>query len=490
MSGSLSGNAPDVILPPLPLDIARIKSEVKRWSQLRRIPSKQSESSIASVDTSILATQASPIIPLPEKRRPQKITKPRTRGATSTGGRPFRDSLDLRAKVLSLRQTPNTSPTRISTATCEVEENCPSTQSNAAETSSHLQEQGSDDVRRSILVITNGTASPPASPAEVESPSTPKRKLRSQMYSEGSPERQKRHVTKGLIGVRQSPKRQHSQASSRSSDRDPFQWDPTPLSSTGKPSALKGSPSARQGHRRKNSVRISLVPTFHGPPTRTHSPSFMIENKDDTTEGASADKFAAALGLAISSPRGLPTPPSSSMSLRASLTPTSPTLPLVGYDQTYVVFPTDHVLNELSKLEGNRMSSGSIVSLSRFPGTPSIVDSIDDDAYQKITRACDLYDFSRDFQMPETPYLSQYPFRPETPEEEPSISLSSLTDMYDPERPSMVFQTPVNTSLRTWQSAFAAIPEESSVSSQKTVDMVLPATMIHHRYHQRACRLP
>jgi hypothetical protein len=484
MSGSLSGNAPDVILPPLPLDIERIKSEATRRNQLRRVPSKMSESSLGSVDTSILATQASPLIPLPEKRRPQKITKPRTRGGTSTGGRPFRDSLDLRAKVLSLRkETPNTSPARTYAATPETKEHWPGTQHNIAEVPTPPQDFG-DDVRKSILVITNGTASPPVSPAKTESPSTPKRKLRTQMYSEGSPERQKRHAGKGFNGARRSPKRQHSQASSRSSGGNPFQWDPTPLSSTGKPSALKGSPSARQGHRRKNSVRISLVPTFHGPPTRSPSPSFLVQNKENTTEGASEDKPDAGLGLAISSPRALPTPPSSSTfapelkfpttSLRASLTETSPTLALVGYDQSYVVFPTDHVLNQLSKMGGNRTSTGSIVSLSRFPGTPSIAGSVEDDTYQKTTRECDLYDFSRDFQMPETPYLSQYPFRPETPEEEHSLSLSNFADVYNAEQPGMVFQTPVNTFSRTWQSAFAAIPEESSVSSQKTASMSSP----------------
>jgi hypothetical protein len=42
LCSSASNLPPDVIIPPLPLDIARIKSEAKRRSQLRRISSKLS----------------------------------------------------------------------------------------------------------------------------------------------------------------------------------------------------------------------------------------------------------------------------------------------------------------------------------------------------------------------------------------------------------------------------------------------------------------
>jgi len=484
MSGHVSGNAPDVILPPLPLDIARIKNEAKRQGQLRRIPSKQSDSSFASVDTSILVNHASPVMPLPAKRRPQKITKPRTRGSGSAGARPFRDSLDLRTKVLGLRHTPSTSPARPKTAPSEMEGRWAENQSKPSE-APDMQNIGNSRKPRPMTVTGHSFNS--VNTAASGDPITPKRNLRSYAYSEGSPERQKRSTGREMNGVViRSPKRQHSQASSRSSGGNPFQWDPTPLSSTGKPSALKGSPSARQGHRRKNSVRISLVPTFHGPPTRTPSPSFILENKEDTTEGATVDRSTAGLGLAIPGPRALPTPPSSSTfapelkfpttSLRASLTPSSPTLPLVNYDQTYVVFPTDHVLNELAKLEGKRASNSSVISFSKPLRTPSVVESYDDDFYASMTRSSDHYDFSRDYQMPETPFLPQSPFRPETPEQEQSFSFPSLADLdvHDPERPSMVFQTPANTSSRAWHSDFATIPEESSVSSQRTAEMNTP----------------
>jgi hypothetical protein len=484
-----SGRVPDVILPPLPLDIARIKSEASRRSQLKRVPSKQSLSSIGSADTSILASRVSPIITSTTKRRPQKITKPRTRGSTIGGTRPFRDSLDLRAKVMGLRHNTD-SPSRTTAANLEMEDPYVESKSTSS-TGSGSRTPGVVDRAQSFDM--NKMSSPTISPLAVLTLTTPKHKSKRQAYSEGSPERPKRIAATSKVhnGVGRSPKRQHSQTSSRSSGGNPFQWDPTPLSSTGKPSALKGSPSARQGHRRKNSVRISLVPTVHGPPAKTSRPSSTVENQDDTTAGATAGatatapapKAVAGLGIAVSSTRALPTPPTSSTfapelklpttSLRASLTSTSPTLPLVGYDQPYVVFPTDQILNKLSNAERNRTSYGSALSLSKFPETPSIIEPSDMDNYEPLLAPSSLpYDFGRDFQMPDTPYLHQHPFRPETPEHERDLSQSSLIDLddYSPEHRNMIFQTPTNAPSRAWQSAFAAIPEESSISSQKTYD--------------------
>lgn len=480
LSSHTIGRAPDVILPPLPLDIARIKSEANRRSQLRRIPSKQSESSFDTADTSILASHASPVIPQVGKRRPQKITKPRTRGSSAAGSRPFRDSIDLRAKVLNLRGTPSSSPTRKGSVSLDMNESGTDRKSATCETTSHCPPES---VPRSRPVNVRRTSSPTSSPRRC--PATPKRKLASQPISEGSPEKQKRSTapTRGYNGAVRSPKRQHSQTSSRSSGGNPFQWDPAPLASTGMPSALKGSPSARQGHRRKNSVRISLVPTFHGPPSRAPSPSILVERKEDTIERATNDKSVIGLGVAVPSTRSLPTPPSSSTfapelkfpttSLRASLTPTSPTLPLVGYDQAYVVFPTDQVMNDLSRIENANPNNKNMIRLPDTTHLPTSGLAREDNTNDLQTPTFRTYNPNRDFQMPPTPYLFQYPFRPETPEHEQDHSYSNLIDFdfSDSEQPSLAFQTPMNSSSRPWQSALATLTEESSVSSQKTVDL-------------------
>jgi hypothetical protein len=479
----VSGRAPDVLLPPLPLDIVRVKSEAKRRSQLRRIPSKQSESSFGSADTSILAGIPSPVVPQVAKRRPQKITKPRTRGSTPVGSRAFRDSLDLRAKVLSLLHTPSDKLDWTSAPSLELSN--PYTMDNGTPTeASSSQIHANVHKPKSVAMYT-----PQTSPTKAAGPTTPKRKLRSQAYSEGSPERHKRSTatSRGISGVIRSPKRQHSQTSSRSSGGNPFQWDPAPLFSTGKPSALKGSPSARQGHRRKNSVRISLVPTFHGPPTRTSSPSFLVGNKEDTTEGAAARRPPVGLGLAVPRPRSLPTPPSSSTfapelklpatQLRASLTMISPTLPFEGYDQPYVVFPTDQVLSELAKLGEDQQNDDVVSSSSPIPDPSSIIepDPISHSTEMSVPTS-ESHDLGRGFQVPETPYLPQSPFRPETPDYTLFQCYTSLIDFdgYDSERQSTACQTSANTSSRTWQSAFATIPEEASVSSQRTVDVDFP----------------
>ncbi|CAO2647365.1 Nn.00g082870.m01.CDS01 [Neocucurbitaria sp. VM-36] len=474
-----SGIAPDVILPPLPLDIARIKSDAKRRSQLQRAPSKLSISSFGSADTSILASRFSPVVPQSTKFATRKITKPNAKGSNFARAKPFRDTLDLRTKVLGGRSSSQSSPARISIVREEQGEVKVDNQ-DALSADSSTNSLGTSKGAQSGTL--SKVSSPTASPLTAPTLTTPKRKLKTQISSSGSPERQSQSTTvsRSLTGAIRSPKRQHSQTSSRSSGGNPFQWDPTPISSTAKPSALKGSPSARQGHRRKNSVRISLVPTIHGPPSRTPSLSVLVDNKEDTTEGASARNSKTGTDLGFSSTRLLPTPPSSSTfapdlkftatSLRASLTSTSPDLPLVGYDQTYVVLPTDQVLPTLSVGEQKRLSNGSLFSLSQFPTAPSVIEPMDIDmSYPHTFPISQPYDFDGNW-MPDTPLLQQYPFYAHMSDRDRSPSPIDI-DEYNPEQPSCIYQTPANINSRAFQSAFATIPEESSISSNRTVDL-------------------
>ncbi|KAL6706333.1 hypothetical protein ACN47E_005623 [Coniothyrium glycines] len=471
-----AGKVPDVILPPLPLDIARIKDEAKRRSQLRHMPSKQSISSVGSVDSTILATRPSPVVPQSAKFRGQKITKPNAKGSSFAGGRTFRDTLDLRNKVRAPRDSLQFIPTQAKPLPAVEIRELPVRHVPQPESSS----QPRDLINRSRP---SSIASPMVSPRNPRTTPTAKRRSRTMVSSAGSPERQ----FDGLIhsgsmtrSVR-SPKRQHSQTSSRSSGGNPFQWDPSPLiSSAGKPSALKGSPSARQGHRRKNSVRISLVPIIHGLPNQTQN---LPTSNGATDEPMEKKTTINSNGLGLTS-RALPTPPASvkfepelksgATSIKASLTTSSTALPLVEYDQSYVVFPTDTILPHLSERELKRLSNGSIFSLSRFPNAPSVIEVQElDTSESHMLPSKQSHDFHSNW-MPETPLIQQNPFGMQTPERQNSPEQRDLIglDEYDPERPSCVYQTPpAKNAPVPYKSACTTIIEESSVNSNKTIDV-------------------
>ncbi|KAF2402936.1 hypothetical protein EJ06DRAFT_580149 [Trichodelitschia bisporula] len=140
-------------------------------------------------------------------------------------------------------------------------------------------------------------------------------------------------------------------SSTHSSNGNPFQWDPSPMATTKqtKPSALKGSPTGRKGHRRQNCVRICLPPTTLGPRSKSPSPSMLsIEEEAD-----------AAAASPTARRRALPRPPSISIfapevrltALRASLPPSSPALSL-----------TDYALQH-----SRRGSAGSTLTIPAFP---------------------------------------------------------------------------------------------------------------------------
>jgi hypothetical protein len=502
-----AGKAPDVILPPLPLDIARIKDEAKRGSQLRHVPSKQSMSSVGSVDSGILATRPSPVVHQPAQFRGQKITKPNAKGS-SFAGRTFRDTLELRTKARGSRESLQFNTTQTISAPVEIRE-MPVPHRPRPDVNAQLRDVGN-------AARPAASTSPVVSPRAMRGTPTPKRRSKTFVSSAGSPERQFDGLihSSSMTRPAKSPKRQHSQTSSRSSGGNPFQWDPTPLiSSTGKPSALKGSPSARQGHRRKNSVRISLVPTIHGLPSRTSSLSAPQNGVKGDIETTVADG-PNGLGLELATARSLPTPPTSTTfepdlklhatSIKASLTTTSPTLPLVEYDQTYVVFPTDTILPHLSEKEQKRLSNGSMFSLSRFPATPSIIEPMEVDMSYVQAFSNQPFDFQGNW-MPDTPYLQQYPFGMQTPDRQGSPEECELInlDEYDPEQPSCIYQTPTKNSARPFKSACTTIPEESSVSSNKTLEIdqsryddsppVSPKTFSPPRFtleHQAVFNLP
>ncbi|KAI2488361.1 hypothetical protein Ptr902_02494 [Pyrenophora tritici-repentis] len=101
-------------------------------------------------------------------------------------------------------------------------------------------------MRAQALALSKLTSS--TSPITSRNTTTPKRKSKTMVSAAESPERQltTNNNSQTLNGAMRQPKRQSSQTSSRSSGGNPFQWDYASISPSGKPSALKGSPAARQ----------------------------------------------------------------------------------------------------------------------------------------------------------------------------------------------------------------------------------------------------
>ena len=149
----------------------------------------------------------------------------------------------------------------------------------------------------------------------------------------GSPaERPKNSILRDISGNAGTPTWQASnstQTSSRSSNGNPFQWDSAPLQ---KPSALKGSPNARKGHRRQNCVRIStLTPQILGPPpSKPTSPSIMHGIEEEPIDFDVPANTMAGLPIVSHQSRlsnaTAFAPHLRISTLRASLTSSSPTL--------------------------------------------------------------------------------------------------------------------------------------------------------------------
>ncbi|KAK7189839.1 hypothetical protein PSPO01_04229 [Paraphaeosphaeria sporulosa] len=473
-SSQASGNPPDGGLPILPLEIARIKSEARRRSLLSRSPSRQSNSSYESAGSSILAMQPSPIIRSPNTRV-HKVAKRDLRNCTIVSPRPFRDTLTLHGKNISSQGSIKSTAARFSsvTSTTHTERLGPLLPS-----SSSLQSV------TTVKTVDSANLSKLPSPApslSVRNASTPKRRSGSYVTPYGSPEnrRSRSSVLQNVSGNQSAPKRQLSQtstraSSTRSSNDNPFQWDPAPVSA-GKPSALKGSPSARKpGHKRQNCVRISLIPTMLGPQSRSPSPA--IHDIAEESPQASSEKVQN-VGLGFSSMRSLPSPPSTSIfapelkfnatSIRASLAASSPTLSMANFDHgpigTPVKTQNKSSLYGTLQQDGETMSTGSVFSLGTFPSPchdlPQSRVTISPPPMFALSRPSNEYE---DDQRPydEMPMMSS-PF-------EVFLDINSspgrplIVDNYDLERPYYVQQTPTTKLVRNFSSPFSTIPEESS----------------------------
>ena len=485
MCSQTSGNVPNAAVPPLPLEVARIKSESRRHSLLSRSPSRISVSSFESAGSSIIATQSSPILPRLTNVRVQKITtKCDWRNSMIVGPRPMRGALTLHGKNSRSQSSIKSSAARFSSVTPSSQGQSRTESRNS--TLSNSSSMQSINVKTAESVTLSKVSSPVCSPLTIRSVATPRRRSGTYVTAYGSPEeRQKGSYVPRSIGNHGGPQRQLSQASTqasstRSSNGNPFQWDPTPLSS-GKPSALKGSPSARKGHRRQNCVRISLAPTILGPPSRSPSPSFMHNIQEESPNTATTEK-KNNVGLGFSITRSLPRPPSTSIfdpdikivatSIRASLTPSSPTLSMANYDHGPVgspvlSFTTVPTLPQASGSGANRLSMGSTFSIPAFPSPCHGIGSVNSIALPPptfaLSRPSNEYDEGSRF--PESPFGPSSPFDVIVPDD---TNRPSLNDEYDPEQPYLVYQTSTNSPpTRNFSSPFSTIPEEPSPVSTR-----------------------
>lgn len=482
MCSQSSGTAPDGDLPPLPLDVARLKSEARRKSLLSRSPSRVSVSSFESAGSSILATQSSPILPRPSNARVQKVTKRDWRNSLIIGPRPFRDTLALHRKNQRSQSSIKSSVARFSSVDTSTQAGS-QTQSRRSTLTKSSSMQSTNKAKTAGSVSLSKTPSPVYSPRTVRNLATPKCKSGCSFVTPyGSPEerRKRSSLVQSASGNNSALKRQLSEtstraSSTRSSNGNPFQWDPAPMSA-GKPSALKGSPSARKGHRRQNCVRISLIPTMLGPPSRSPSPCM----NDIQEEPSHATFEKTDVGLGFSSTRALPRPPSISTfapelklistSIRASLTPSSPTLSIANYDHRPTGSPVmsrpGHVLSEISEQERKRQSTGSIFSIPTFPSPVHGFGS-----GETIASAPPTFTLSQTWSgHANTNTTSDTAAGASSPFDmlldiDSSPGKPLLTNEYDPERPYLIYQTPTSSPTRTFSSPFSTIPEEPSAQS-------------------------
>ncbi|PSN74066.1 hypothetical protein BS50DRAFT_539097 [Corynespora cassiicola Philippines] len=434
MCSQSSGKAPDIAIPPLPLEVVRIQNEARRKSLLSR---NASISSAESGHSSILAMQNSPMIPHTSSVQVQRVAKRNWRNSMVTASRPARDTLALHDRNHSQSSIKSNSARFISIT--------PSNLSQSKAGNGEISLTSLSNAQFATKAIpTDHTSLEKAdsfsySPLTHRSLTTPRRRTNPYVTPFGSPE--ERRKSSSILETRLRsygvPKRQHSQTSTnassvRSSNGNPFQWDPTPLS-LGKPSVLKGSPSARKGHRRQNCVRISLEPTILGPPSRPVSSYSM---KDIQEESLKASSEHSNFIIENSSARALPSPPSTAVfnpelkltrtTIRASLTPSSPTLSMANYDHVSI----DSSLMHNSSKPSNEYPNG--------------------------------------IQPPATPLLPSSPFDSPSPDLSSSPGRLISSDEYNPGLARLIFQAPTNTPTHRNPSQFPTIPEESSISSHKT----------------------
>jgi len=385
--------------PPLPLEVATQSLEDRRsgWGQDNSV-SRLSASSLESVGTSVLA---SPKISRSYNIKLKDGPSHQWKNSLIAGPRP----LLPKPKMSMATTSPDKASTRESIKSRTAEYNCNSEeQRSLSRTASiksvdnHLSVPIIGTAERSRLSRVSGASSRQCQPMR-----TPRQVSKHSVAANGSPaERIRTSALRKIPSSQNIPSRRTSQVSSgpsstRSSNGNPFQWDPSPMQS-GKPSALKGSPNSRKGHRRQNCVRISLSPTIINSYKVSPSPSMGDIAEDCAVQVKEGERPTSE--IEFSGIHALPRPPSSPTFapdiklkptiLRASLIPSSPTLSLncfrMDHDNSDSTVSLASLTSDLNRVESN----ASIFTIPTFPSPGKAVTAIN-----RCTIPTPTFSFSR-----------------------------------------------------------------------------------------------
>ncbi|KAK8154142.1 hypothetical protein BC567DRAFT_299472 [Phyllosticta citribraziliensis] len=349
-----SGSAPGDPVPPLPLKLRRDRS----MSNMEYSPSRRSVSSYESATSSILITGSPSAHRSPHAKLKQSPGHELHKSLVLKGPRPL---------IQSLHKSSQSVP-------CHFREN--SIRSNVARLSmqdmtTHSRHGSGDSVK---------SDSPKTADAQQQSihnrsdnsltGNTPRRQSRSQVTLEGSPTERVRSSAPA-DGFEGAPTHQLSRAStnasSSSSNGNPFQWDPTPMQS-GKPALPRKSPDRKKAHRRQNCIRVSIGPNNAA---GGHS-STMSGIEEEPSNSSHRKQPSNEPEMIYLDTRPLPRPPSAGVfepelrfdptKIRAALSTGSPTLSMTNYRRDSA---------ETSPRRHSEMSTGSGFSIPTFPSPGS-----------------------------------------------------------------------------------------------------------------------
>jgi hypothetical protein len=337
------GVVPQTPAPPLPPSLASFKqpNRPRSWGEINS--SRLSISSFESIGSSLLA--ASPRIQRTSSAWLKGGPKREYANSLITGPRPLPRHLRVGTatepqsssehNLRSLRGSIQNNPGPCSVFSLDGNTLPKETSSNSLAGSIQLSPfsklAAAETVRLNRTSVVSLTAN------SLLAQNTPRRQSKFLVTPNGSPAQREtmehRDTSTNQNGSINQLSQNSSRASStRSSNGNPFQFDPSPMA-CGRPSAMKGSPNARnRGHRRQNCVRISVPP-------QSKSPSLTMAGiQEESPEAIEKATSEPAYG---SFDRSLPRPPSSATFapdvilnptlLRASLTPSSPTLSMVPF---------------------------------------------------------------------------------------------------------------------------------------------------------------